>query len=44
MIAFAARHGVRPVVDEVFDFERVSQALQVIGSGGFFGKIALNLA
>jgi NADPH:quinone reductase-like Zn-dependent oxidoreductase len=43
MLAFSAKHGVRPVIDTVYDLDRLPQALQHLESGKFFGKIAINL-
>jgi NADPH:quinone reductase-like Zn-dependent oxidoreductase len=43
MLAFAAAHGVRPVVDAVYDLGRLSAALHHLASGSFFGKIGINL-
>jgi D-arabinose 1-dehydrogenase-like Zn-dependent alcohol dehydrogenase len=43
MLAFAARHAVRPVVDVVFDLERLKDALRCLESGQFFGKVGVNL-
>jgi len=43
MLAFAAQHGIRPVVDVVYDLDRLSTALHHLESGRFFGKIGVNL-
>lgn len=43
MLAFAARHGIRPVVDAVYDLTRLADALRHLESGRFFGKIGVNL-
>ncbi len=43
MLAFCADRGVRPVVDAVFDLERLPDALRLLESGKFIGKIAVNL-
>lgn len=43
MIAYCAKHGIRPVVDAVYDLERLADAMKVLKSGNFFGKIAINL-
>jgi NADPH:quinone reductase-like Zn-dependent oxidoreductase len=43
MIAFAAQHCIRPVVDVVYDLERIDDALRHMQSGDFFGKIGVNL-
>lgn len=44
MLAFCAAHGIRPVVDAVYDLERLRDAMHLMASGRFFGKIAINLA
>jgi NADPH:quinone reductase-like Zn-dependent oxidoreductase len=43
MLAFAAHHGIRPVVDAVYDHHRLPDALRHLESQSFFGKIGLNL-
>jgi NADPH:quinone reductase-like Zn-dependent oxidoreductase len=43
MLAFAAKHNIRPVVDIVYDLDRLPQALRHQESGQFFGKIGINL-
>jgi NADPH:quinone reductase-like Zn-dependent oxidoreductase len=43
MLAFAARHGIRPVVDVVYDLDRLADAFRHLQSGRFFGKVAVNL-
>jgi NADPH:quinone reductase-like Zn-dependent oxidoreductase len=43
MLGFAARHGVRPVVDAVYDLTRLADALRHLESGSFFGKIGVSL-
>jgi len=43
MLAFAARHRIRPVVDTVYDLDRLSTALHHLESGAFVGKIGINL-
>lgn len=43
MLAFAATHGIRPVVDAVYDLERIQDAMRHLESGKFFGKIGLGL-
>jgi NADPH:quinone reductase-like Zn-dependent oxidoreductase len=43
MLAFCARHGVRPVVDAVFDLPHLADALRALEGGGHFGKIAIDL-
>jgi NADPH:quinone reductase-like Zn-dependent oxidoreductase len=39
-----ALHGMRPVVDRVFAFEELHQALQYLASGEHFGKICIRHA
>jgi NADPH:quinone reductase-like Zn-dependent oxidoreductase len=43
MLIFCARHGIRPVVDAVYDLDRLPQAMQRLERGDFLGKIAINL-
>ncbi len=43
MLAFCAKHSVRPVVDVVYDLARLKDAMEHLESGKFFGKVALNL-
>jgi NADPH:quinone reductase-like Zn-dependent oxidoreductase len=43
MLAFAARHGIRPIVDVVYDLARIKDAMQHAASGDFFGKVGINL-
>jgi NADPH:quinone reductase-like Zn-dependent oxidoreductase len=43
MLAFAAKHAIRPVVDVVYDLDRIVEALRCLESGGFFGKVGVNL-
>lgn len=43
MTAFAARHAIRPVVDIVYDLDRLPEALRRLESGRFFGKVGVNL-
>ena len=43
MTAFAAEHRIRPIVDVVYDLDRVDDALRHMQSGDFFGKIGVNL-
>ena len=43
MIAFITRHGIRPVVDVVYDLRRLPDAYRHLASGAFFGKVAINL-
>ena len=43
MLSFCAANRVRPVIDAVFDLARLSEALRLLESGRFFGKIGINL-
>lgn len=43
MTEFITRHRLRPVVDREFPFEQYPQALQLMQSGDFVGKIVLRL-
>jgi NADPH:quinone reductase-like Zn-dependent oxidoreductase len=43
MIAFCVKHGVRPVVDVVYDLTRIRDAFRHAESGNFFGKVGINL-
>jgi NADPH:quinone reductase-like Zn-dependent oxidoreductase len=43
MLAFAAAHSIRPVVDIVYDLDRIQDALRHLESGAFFGKVGVNL-
>ena len=43
MLAFSARHAIRPVVDVVYDLDRIHDAYRHLESGRFFGKVGLNL-
>ncbi len=43
MLAFAAKHGIRPVVDAVYELERLGDAFRHVKSGQFLGKIAISL-
>lgn len=43
MLAFCVTHAIRPVVDIVYDLERLPVALRRMESGRFFGKVAVNL-
>ena len=43
MLAFAALHAIRPVVDVVYDLDRIQDAMRHLEGGRFFGKIGLNL-
>lgn len=43
LIAFLARHALRPVVSEVFPFEEARAGFELMARGGHFGKIGLQL-
>ncbi|MFK4872413.1 NAD(P)-dependent alcohol dehydrogenase [Novosphingobium sp. ZW T3_23] len=43
MTAFIVRHRIRPVVDVVYDLDRLADAYRHLASGRFFGKIGVNL-
>lgn len=43
MTAFIVRHRIRPVVDVVYDLDRIVDAFRHLESGRFFGKVAINM-
>ena len=43
MTAFIAEHGIKPVVDSVYDLSRIQDAYRHLDSGRFFGKVAISL-
>lgn len=43
MIAFMAEHRIRPVVDVVYDLDRLQDAYRALESGSAFGKVGVNL-
>jgi len=43
MLRFCVEHRIRPVVDVVYDLDRLAEAMRLMESGGFFGKIGINL-
>lgn len=43
MVAFMVAHRIRPVVDVVYDLDRVADAYRHLESGRFFGKVGVNL-
>jgi NADPH:quinone reductase-like Zn-dependent oxidoreductase len=43
MTAFMVRHHIRPVVDVVYDLERIQDAYRHLESGRFFGKVGVSL-
>lgn len=44
MLRAVERHRLKPLVDRVFRFEELRQALDYLASGAHFGKIALRIA
>jgi NADPH:quinone reductase-like Zn-dependent oxidoreductase len=43
MNAFIAKHGLKPVVDKVFEFDQAEAAYALMESGDFFGKIVIRM-
>ncbi len=43
MTAFMVRHHIRPVVDVVYDLDRIQDAYRHLESGKFFGKVGISL-
>jgi NADPH:quinone reductase-like Zn-dependent oxidoreductase len=43
MLAFIVAHRIRPVVDVVFDLDRLQDAYRMLESQQFFGKVGVNL-
>jgi NADPH:quinone reductase-like Zn-dependent oxidoreductase len=43
LTAFMVRHHIRPVVDVVYDLDRLQDAYRCQESGRFFGKVGVNL-
>ena len=43
MTEFVGRHGVRPVVSEVFAFDRAREAFEHMERGSQFGKIVVKV-
>lgn len=43
MTEFIVRHRIRPVVDVVYDLDRIVDAFRHLESGKFFGKVGVNL-
>jgi zinc-binding alcohol dehydrogenase/oxidoreductase len=41
MMAFVAAHGIKPVVSDIFPFERGPEAFDLMERGGQFGKIVI---
>lgn len=43
MTRFIVEHRIRPVVDVVYDLERIQEAYRCMESHAFFGKVGINL-
>lgn len=43
MTAFIVQHAIKPVVDVVYDLDRLQTAYRHLESGQFFGKVGVNL-
>jgi 2-desacetyl-2-hydroxyethyl bacteriochlorophyllide A dehydrogenase len=43
MNAFISEHKIKPVIDKVFNFEQVQDALKYMESGAHFGKIVIRV-
>jgi NADPH:quinone reductase-like Zn-dependent oxidoreductase len=43
MIAFVTRHHIRPVIERVYPLEQYEDALRLLASGNFIGKIVIRL-
>lgn len=43
MTAFIIQHRIRPVVDVVYDLDRIQDAYRCLEGGQFFGKVGVNL-
>ncbi|MEI2716268.1 MAG: zinc-binding dehydrogenase [Candidatus Nanopelagicales bacterium] len=43
MARFMVEHRINPVVDVVYDLDRIQDAYRCLESGQFFGKVAVNL-
>jgi len=43
MLAFIVAHRIRPVVDVVYDLDRIADAYHCLESNAFFGKVGVNL-
>ncbi len=44
MLRFIVAHRIKPVVDIVFDLDRIEDAYRTMERGDFFGKVGINLA
>lgn len=43
MTAFIVEHRIKPVIDVVYDLDRIEMAYRTLEAGQFFGKVGLNL-
>ena len=43
MLRFIVQHKIKPVVDVVYDLERIQDAYRCMESNQFFGKVGVNL-
>lgn len=43
MLGFIVEHRIKPVVDVVYDLERLQDAYDTLQAGSFFGKVGVNL-
>lgn len=43
MNVFIEKHRITPIIDRVFPFERLPEALRLMEAGGHFGKLAVEL-
>ena len=43
MLAFCAKHAIRPVVDVVYPLDRLADAMRCLEAGAFFGKVGITL-
>ena len=43
MMDFVSEHGIRPVVDRTYSFDKAGQAMQEIARGGSFGKLVVTI-
>jgi NADPH:quinone reductase-like Zn-dependent oxidoreductase len=43
MLAFIVEYRIKPVVDVVYDLERIQDAYAALKTGSFFGKVGVNL-
>ena len=43
MTAFIVKHRIKPVIDVVYDLDRIQDAYRHLESGQFFGKVGVNL-